>query len=123
MAHDFMKEQPSAIHGVDVFLLRAILHNWSDKCAIRILRNLIPAMKPGSKIIINDIVIPEPGTVPPMFERPLRTGSLMMDVHFNSNDRELADFGRLVEEAGFCFEGGHQPPGSRLWILEAKWKG
>lgn len=123
MVHDFTEKQPPTIAGVDVFLLRAILHNWSDKCAVRILRNLIPAMKPGAKVVINDIVIPEPGTVPPMFERPLRNGSLMMDVHFNASDRELADFARLFEEAGFHFEGGHQPPGSKLHILEATWRG
>lgn len=123
MVHDFMTKQPSTVAGVDIFLLRAILHNWSDKCAVRILRNLIPAMKPGSQVIVNDIVIPEPGTVPPMFERPLRNGSLMMDVHFNASDRELADFARLFEEAGFEFEGGHRPPGSRLHILKATWRG
>lgn len=118
-----MKAQPPTVTGVDVFLLRAILHNWSDKCAVRILRNLIPAMKPGAKIIVNDIVIPEPGTVPPMFERPLRNGSLMMDIHFNASDRELGDFARIFEEAGFDFEGGYQPYGSKLHILKATWRG
>lgn len=80
-------------------------------------------MKPDAKIIVNDIVIPEPGTAPPVFKRPLRNGSLMMDVHFNASDRELGDFARLFEEAGFDFKGGHQPPGSKLHILKATWGG
>lgn len=118
-----MKPQPPTSTGIDAFLLRAIFHNWSDKYAVRILRNLIPAMKPGAKVIVSDITIPEPGSAPPMFERPLRNGSLMMDVHFNACDRELADFARLFEEAGFHFDGGHRPPGSKLHILEATWRG
>lgn len=123
MVHDFLKEQPSTVTGVDVFLLRSILHNWSDKCAIRILRNLIPVMKPGSKIIINDLVTPEPGAIPPMFERTLRNASLLMNVNFNSSDRELTEWARLFKEAGFDFEGGDQPPGSMMHILKATWRG
>jgi hypothetical protein len=36
------------------------LHNWSDKYCIQILRHLVAAMKPSSKIIVNDAVIVEP---------------------------------------------------------------
>ncbi|KAL9023044.1 MAG: hypothetical protein Q9180_008420, partial [Flavoplaca navasiana] len=46
-AHDFFHEQP--VKGADVFLLRLVLHDWSDKYAVRIIRALIPALKPGSK--------------------------------------------------------------------------
>jgi hypothetical protein len=101
MVHDFMKKHPSTVAGVDVFLLRGIMHNWSDKCAVRILRNLISAMKPGAKIIVNDVVISGPGTVPPLFERPLRRGNLMMDIYFNASDRELGEFAMFFEEASF----------------------
>jgi hypothetical protein len=50
MAHDFFDEQP--VKGADVYFLRYILHNWSDKYAQRILKSVIPAMKDGSKIVI-----------------------------------------------------------------------
>ncbi|KAI2608113.1 S-adenosyl-L-methionine-dependent methyltransferase [Hypoxylon fragiforme] len=49
MAHDFLTPQP--IYGADVYFFRWIFHNWSDKYCIKILRNLILALKPGAKII------------------------------------------------------------------------
>lgn len=47
-----------------------------------------------------------------------------MNVLFNSADCEMEKWKRLFEEAhpGFTFKGGEQPPGSDLWILEAKWR-
>lgn len=124
MVHDFLTEQP--VRGADVYFLRAILHNWSDKYAVRILRNIIPALKPGSKIVINDVVIPEPDKVPKQQESALRGGVINMHVMFNSSDRELNEWARIFEEAspGFLFKGGKpSTPGSRLSILEAEWKG
>lgn len=50
MVHDFFTEQP--IQGADVYFFRWILHNWSDKYCVQILRNLIPALKNGARILI-----------------------------------------------------------------------
>jgi len=54
MAHDFMNEQP--VKGADVYFFRFILHNWSDKYATKILRNLMPAMKDGSRVVIYEFM-------------------------------------------------------------------
>jgi hypothetical protein len=70
MQHDFLS--PQLVRGVDVFLLRWILHDWSDKYCVTILRNLIPGLKKGSKIIVNDIVIPEPNQLGPRANRYFR---------------------------------------------------
>ncbi|KAI8941843.1 hypothetical protein NX059_003042 [Plenodomus lindquistii] len=43
MTHDFLKPQP--VRGADIYLLRWVLHDWSDKYCIMILQNLIPALK------------------------------------------------------------------------------
>ena len=58
--HDFFTEQP--VKDADVYLFRWILHNWSDEYCIKILRNLVPALKNGAMIVVNDICLPEPGT-------------------------------------------------------------
>jgi SAM-dependent methyltransferase len=55
-AHDFFLEQP--VKGADVYLLRLVLHDWSDKYCHKIITALIPALKPGAKVVINDRVIP-----------------------------------------------------------------
>jgi SAM-dependent methyltransferase len=61
MAHDFFQEQP--VKDADVYLLRWVLHDWSDLYAAKILRALIPALKPGSRLIINEFCFPEPGEI------------------------------------------------------------
>ena len=58
MEHDFFEEQP--VRGAAVYVLRWILHDWSDGYAIRILRALGPAMGEGSKVLICEAVLPEP---------------------------------------------------------------
>lgn len=71
MTHDFLLEdQP--VKGADVYFFRWILHNWSDKYCVKILRGLIPALKPGAKIILNDNVLPQPGVLSRWQENRLR---------------------------------------------------
>ena len=56
MEHDFFEEQP--VKGADVYLLRWVLHDWSDSYAVRILRALIPALNKGARVILNETVLP-----------------------------------------------------------------
>ncbi|KAI1411312.1 S-adenosyl-L-methionine-dependent methyltransferase [Hypoxylon sp. FL1857] len=123
LAHDFLTEQP--IHGADVYFLRWILHNWSDKYCIKILRNLIPALKPGAKIIVNDNVLPQPGTISKFQEKRLRAIDLTMTEMQNSRERELSDWINLFQLADqrFKFEEAKRPEGSNLWILTVVWNG
>lgn len=55
MGHDFFTEQ--TLRGPDVYLFRWIFHNWSDRYCVKILQNLIPAMKEGTKILIYEYVL------------------------------------------------------------------
>lgn len=68
--HDFFKDQPTI--DVDIFFLRWILHDWSDAYAVRILRALIPALKPGTKVLVNETIVPEPGTMSSYEEKLVR---------------------------------------------------
>ena len=70
MAHDFLTPQP--VHGADIYLLRWILHDWSDKYCVKILQCLTPALKKGAKIVVNDICIPSPGQLSISADRALR---------------------------------------------------
>lgn len=70
MEHDFFKEQP--VQGADVYYFRWILHDWSDKYAIRILRYLIPALKVGARIVLSEYIMAEPSEVSLYQERFLR---------------------------------------------------
>lgn len=57
MAHDFFTEQP--VKGAEIYFFRRIFHDWSDEYAARILRCHTGALKPGAKILIQDLVVPE----------------------------------------------------------------
>lgn len=61
MRHDFFTEQP--VKNASVYFFRMIFHDWSDKYALEIIRNLIPALKRGSRIIISDACLPPMGTI------------------------------------------------------------
>lgn len=68
-AHDLFA--PQSLRA-DVFYLRWILHNWSDKYCVLILKSLIPALKPGTRILIQDTLMPEPGDIARWREIDLR---------------------------------------------------
>jgi hypothetical protein len=123
MTHDFFTEQP--IHEADVYLYRACLHNWSDKYAVSILQALVPALKIGARVLLNDVVVPGPEAISPGLAPGVRSGDLSMMMLFNAGDREIGDWARIFGAAspGFQFKGGKQPPGSGLWLLEAVWQG
>jgi hypothetical protein len=70
MEHDFFTPQP--ITGADVYLFRWIFHNWPDKHCIRILKNLVPALRQGSRVVVSEICLPEPNTIAVRKERKLR---------------------------------------------------
>ena len=70
MAHDFFEQQP--VKGADVYLLRWILHGWSDKYATNIIRSLIPAMKHEARILVSDLCLPQPGGLSLHAERSAR---------------------------------------------------
>lgn len=70
MAHDFFTDQPAM--DVSAFFLRWILHDWSDKYAIKILRALIPALRAGVRVLVNETIVPKPGSISKYVEKTLR---------------------------------------------------
>ncbi|KAL8698403.1 MAG: hypothetical protein Q9201_006592 [Fulgogasparrea decipioides] len=66
MEHDMFSEQ---VVSADIYLFRWIFHNWPDKYVIKILSQLIPAMKAGARVLISEMILPEPNTLPLLRER------------------------------------------------------
>jgi len=77
-AHGFWTPQP--VKDADVYFIRFCLHGYSDDGAIKILRNIIPAMKHGARLVVMDTVLPEPNTVGQSEERLQRYVVLGIDV-------------------------------------------
>jgi hypothetical protein len=68
--HDFYTEQP--VKDAEVYFFRWICHNQSDKYGTKMLQALIPALKPGARIVINDNCLPKPNTADPWDEKITR---------------------------------------------------
>jgi hypothetical protein len=118
--HDFFTPQTAT---ADVYFFRHVFHNWPDLYCIRILRNLVPALKPGNKVLINDGTAPDPGTMSKFEDKLIRTLDLIMLVTVNAREREVDDWEALFKEADprYKFLRAWLPPKSRLWLVEAVW--
>jgi hypothetical protein len=55
-AHDFFTPQP--VKNASVFLLKQILHDWSDAYCIKILNQLRAAATSSTKLLIIDSIVP-----------------------------------------------------------------
>jgi 6-hydroxytryprostatin B O-methyltransferase len=96
-AHDFFT--PQLANGADVYLLRHILHDWSDVLAIKILQQLTKGMKDGALMIIVDGVLPPRGVLPIPLERLLTGMDLQMWAGLNARERSREDWTSLLKEA------------------------
>lgn len=69
-SHDMFTEQP--VRGAEVYLLRYVLHDWPDKYCVEVLKQLFPALKKGAKVVIQDHLLPEPGSLGMLPEMRIR---------------------------------------------------
>ena len=94
-AHSFFDPQPAASQGAAVYFLRNIMHNWSDLYCRKILKPIVEAMGPDSRIVICDIVLPEPNTILKTQEARVRALDLTMLSMFNAKERSYEDWQEL----------------------------
>ncbi|KAI1810153.1 sterigmatocystin 8-O-methyltransferase [Poronia punctata] len=83
----------------DVYLFRLVFQIWTDKYAVQILKAQIPVLKPGAKILIQDLVMPEPGDLPLWRDRELRAMDLSVGASFNSRNRYIHEWKALLTAA------------------------
>ncbi|KIW08680.1 uncharacterized protein PV09_00631 [Verruconis gallopava] len=122
-AHDFYTEQTQK--GADVFFFRWICHNQSDKYGVKMLKALIPALKPGARIVISDNCLKPVGELDMWDEKITRSMDLTMLSLLNAKERDVPDWIHLFAQADprFKFLGAKTPEGSRMSIMEAVWEG
>lgn len=122
-AHDFHTAQP--VKGADIYLYRWILHNHSDKYAVNMLRQLIPALKKGARVLINDHCLREPGEEKGWDEKIMRTMDLVMLTLLNAQERSEGGFRELFRKVDerFVFKGVERVEGCRMSVVEAVWEG
>jgi len=90
---DFFASVPA---GGDLYLLKFILHDWTDQQSIAILRNIRAAMKPDGTVAIIEMVLPDD----PAIRHPGRFMDLNMLVMTGGRERSANDYAALLEAAG-----------------------
>ncbi|KAI1352207.1 O-methyltransferase-domain-containing protein [Xylaria sp. FL0043] len=118
--HDFFT--PQTIEPPTAFILRFILHNWADKYATLILQNLVPAMRKGTKLLINEYVL-EDGPVTDLTGRfGFQVDAIMM-TSCNAQERTAAEYERVLKGADsrYVVEAVCRPEGSTMSIVQVGW--
>ena len=105
MEHDFFEPEP--LRDVAAFIMRQCTHNWCDRDVVTMFRGIVPGLEgsePGTPFLINDIVMPEPGTWPLHAEYGLRQIDMIMLVGFGAKQRTAAECDALLKEADSRYE-------------------
>ncbi|KAI9836770.1 MAG: hypothetical protein M1819_000935 [Sarea resinae] len=100
--HDFFTPQP--VKGAKAYYLRTVLHDWPDKQALQILRNVREAMCKGSVLLVNENCLRDRDV--PLFEAQM---DFTMMVLFASLERTEVQWRKLLGEAGFRVTGVYRP--------------
>jgi hypothetical protein len=82
--------------GGDAYILKHIIHDWNDADCGRILRNIRKVSKPGTKLLLVELVIP-PGDDP----HPGKLLDLEMLVVASGKERTEVEYAALVAASGF----------------------
>jgi hypothetical protein len=119
-AHDCFNPQPEV---ADAYFIRHVFHAFSDKYAVIALKALIPAMRPGARVVVNDYVLPAPKTLGFSEEKAVRTMDVLMKTVCNARERELDDWKDLFQQADSRFKWKNAWKSSgKLWFLEVVWE-
>lgn len=98
--HNFF--EPQQAHDASAFFIRQCIHNWNDRDCIKILRAFVPALQEcelGTPLLINDTILPEPGSKTQFEEHDLRQLDIAMLVIVGAKQRTEKDFRKLLKEA------------------------
>jgi hypothetical protein len=90
---DFFEGVPK---GADAYLLRHIIHDWSDEDSLRILKNVRAAVPAHGRLLLVETVVPS-GNNP----SPAKDMDIMMMVYPGGMERTEEEYRALYAAAGF----------------------
>lgn len=93
VAGSFFESVPA---GGDVYLMKAILHDWDDRAAIDILRTCRRAMSAEATLVVVERVIGPPNEMPEG-----KFSDLNMMVQYGAMERTRQEFEDLLKNSGF----------------------
>ena len=106
---DFFRHVPEG----DVYLLKQVLHDWNDEQCATILQSCARGLRPGGRVVIVEMVIPDD-----MRPSPAPLMDLNMLVMLPGRERTRSEYERLLATAGLRLDAFHETH-SPFQILEA----
>lgn len=100
--------------GGDVYLLKSILHDWSDAECEVILRNVHRAAAPDARLVLVEMLLPDEPQ-----PSPVALMDMNMLVMLGGRERTGEEFGALLARCGFTLERIVPTPGM-FAVLEAR---
>jgi hypothetical protein len=92
-AGNFFESVPS---GVDTYLLKHILHDWSDADCVRILKTIQAAANPEAKLLVVEAIVEDSSE--PQFAKTL---DIWMFAHLRGKERTRTEWQNLLSAGGF----------------------
>ncbi|MET8842351.1 methyltransferase [Streptomyces rubiginosohelvolus] len=109
---DFFDRIPT---DADTHLMCSVLHDWTDEETVRILRNSRAALRPGGRLLIVEMLVPQDGRW-----HPGVWSDIGMMVLTGGRERTAEEFTTLLRQAGFSAASTTAVPDSPFSVLEAK---
>ena len=89
-----------------MYYMHFVMHDWPDEKCRDILRQIIPAMRPGySKILLNEVVLPDKDCPPEFASADINMMSVLAGI-----ERTQTHWIELIESAGLKVEAVHKSP-------------
>ena len=116
-----MKERCSYVDGgmfsevppADAYMMKMILHDWSDQECVKILSNIHVSSPEHAKVIIAEHWVPGPET--PHFSK-------LFDIHMmcvaTGKERTVDEYSRRLEQAGWNYVQTLNPSSGLISVIE-----
>lgn len=110
VAGDMFETVPEA----DVYLMKQILHDWTDEECKQILSTIRDSASTGARLFSIEFVVPDPET---------SHFAKLMDIHMmvatDGRERTTEEYAALYEDAGWEYVGTRHPENERMGAVEA----
>lgn len=110
---------PQPVKNAHIYLLRHLLIDYPDATALEILRNNVSAMGPESRLIINDMPVPDRAT----------RGDQQMVYLFDfmlltmcGRERSMKEYKNIFDKVGLELVNVYKDEGSQMMMLETRLK-
>ncbi|OJD27556.1 hypothetical protein ACJ73_01056 [Blastomyces percursus] len=124
--HDFFQPQPVQ---ADIYIIKLILHDWPYQEAVRILRALVPALKPGARVLLIEYIgkhdKKEGSALPRSIQQMGTATDVRMMALFNAKERPVDAWKEIFRAADERFDVVRVDanPETFFAVVEAVWRG